>query len=95
MYEPKYKNLKFKTQKEFKVWLKENTIFRIEFRDKKQDFLEWWIDKYGEVLHSDGQTAIWNGKMVDIKSLRIGNKLKFQDGKELIHSIKKVINITI
>ena len=81
MNKPKYKNLKFKTKKTFETWLNKIVKYKVHFEDKGQDFLTWWIDERGEVLHSNLQSWVWNGKMVDVDSLKKGCCLKFQDLK--------------
>lgn len=87
----KYKDVKFKSKIEFDKWLKKLTEYHIYFEDNGQDFLEWFVDKRGEVLHSDMQSFVWNGKMIDVNSIKIGKRLKFIDGSELNYKIKKVI----
>ena len=88
MKKAKYKNTKFKTKKEFKNWLKKLTKYHICFEDKGQDFLEWWLDERGEILHCEPfQASVWNGKMVDIGSLKIGKTLLFQDGRGLKYKV--------
>ncbi len=88
--EPKYKDLKFKTKTEFETWLKKTTKYKVYFEDKGQDFLVWWIDKDGEVLHSDMQSWLWNGRMVEIKSLKVKGYLKFVNGDSIRYKIKKI-----
>lgn len=91
MKKPKYKNKGFKNQEEFDNWLKLKTEIKIVFEDDGQDFLEWFIDTNGEVLHSDLQSVVWNGKMVDLTKIKIGEYLPLQDGTEIIHKVKKII----
>lgn len=90
MDESRHKNKTFKTEREFEIWLKENTKYKVTFEDNRQDFSTWWIDERGEVLHSNLQSRIWNGHMVDTYSLKEGKKLQFLRNEELIHKIKKV-----
>ncbi len=66
----KYKNKKFSSKKVFEQWLEKLTKYILHFEDKGQDFLTWYVDERGEVLHSDLQSVVWNGKMLDIESLR-------------------------
>jgi len=91
MLTPKYKNKKFKSEQEFNNWLKQKTEIKIIFEDDGQDFLEWFVDKRGEVLHGNLQAFVWNGKMVDLTKIKIGKNLPLQDGSEIIHRIKKII----
>ncbi|MCK9370247.1 hypothetical protein M0R04_10105 [Candidatus Dojkabacteria bacterium] len=91
MKKAKYKNKKFKSKEEFENWLKTYCEIKVVFEDDGQDFLEWFIDKNGEVLHSDFQSSIWNGKMVDLYRIHIGENLPLQDGSEIIHKVKKII----
>lgn len=88
---PQYKNKKFKSQEEFDIWLKVHTEVKIVFQDDGQDFLEWFVDKNGEVLHGDMQSAIWNGKMVDLYKIHLNEFLPLQDGTEIVHKVKKII----
>ena len=84
----KYKNLKFKSTKEFEKWLEKTTKYKIEFKDDGQDFLYWWLDERGEVLHSSMQSSVWNGKIVNTCSLGKGKILVFQNGIMLKHKVK-------
>lgn len=70
------KHLKFKTREEFEQWLNEHTAYVIQFEDHGQDVQFWWVDTRGEVLHSDMQSRIWNGLMVDIDTIRHGSLLR-------------------
>lgn len=89
-----YKDKKFKSKKAFETWLKKIAKYHIRFEDKGQDFLEWWLDERGEILHSTPfQASVWNGTMVDIYSLEIGKKLLFQDGRELNYKIIAMENL--
>lgn len=86
---PKYKNKKFKSKKAFDTWLDKTTKYVIDIEDKGQDFLTWWIDERGEVLHSDVQAWLWNGKIVDVKKL-LKTKV-IQIGKDTLnYKAKKV-----
>lgn len=91
--EPKYKDLTFKSKEEFEKWLEKTATMKIKFEDDGQDFLEWWIDDRGEVLHSDLQARIWNGKMVDVENMTVGEFLPLQDGQCIIHRVIKVVYI--
>ena len=88
--ESKYKYLKFKGRKEFEAWLKEKSKFKIYFADEGQDFLEWYLDERGEVLHSDLQAFVWNGKMVEIDKMRIEKYLPLQGGDSIIHLVRRI-----
>lgn len=89
----KYKDLKFKSKEEFEEWLKTLTKYHIFFEYKGQDFVEWFIDKNGEILHSDMQAWVWNGKMLDVKTLKVGKCPKFTDGKQLNYKIVTIRKI--
>ncbi len=88
--EPQYQDLKFKSPEEFESWLKSTTKFEITFEDDGQDFSKWHLDEHGEVLHSDFQAFIWNGKMVDIENIKEGEFLPLQDGLVLTHNVEKI-----
>lgn len=83
-----YKDLKFKNDIEFRKWLIEKTDKIIYFEDNGQDCLHWFIDKSGEVLHSVYQSFVWNGQLVNIKKLEVGNEvpvIKESDGSEITY----------
>ena len=85
-----YVHLKFKNRKVFETWLEEKTKYIVKFEDGGQDFLTWWIDENGEVLHSKLQDWMWNGKIVNLKSLKVGKNLKFQNGDSIKYKIKEI-----
>ena len=71
-----YKDKKFKTEKDFKEWLRENTDMKICFKDNGQDCLFWYIDNGGEILHCEPfQSSIWIGRIVDLTTVKIGNQI--------------------
>ena len=74
-YKAEFKKLKFKSKKEFE----KTATYKIKFEDKGQDCLEWWIDDGGEVLHANLQTKIWNGMIVDLFELLIGEEIGVMD----------------
>ncbi len=78
-YKAEYKDLKFKSKQEFDKWLVEKTKYEIEFVDNGQDCLKWFIDNGGEVLHSEKQSSIWNGELVDLYSLRVGKNIEIME----------------
>ncbi len=88
--EPKYKDLKFKSKNEFLFWLKQIAKYKITFEDDQQDFLEWHLDERGEVLNSDLQAFVWNGKMVDINTMGVGRFLPMQNGDFINHYVKSI-----
>lgn len=96
---PKHKNLKFENKAKFDIWLQKTTAYEITFEDTGQDFLVWFVDKRGEVIHSDPfQSQIWNGKMLDLRTLKKGKYPTFlnSDGfgvGNLKHKIIKVVKI--
>ncbi len=91
---PQYKNKKFKNKELFDVWLKKTATQKIVFEDDGQDFLEWYIDKYGEVLHcAPFQCALWNGKMVDVFNMKVRSNLPLQNGDVMKHRVKKIVNL--
>lgn len=64
-----YKDLKFSSESEFKKWLKEKTKYIVHFDSNDFDPTEWHLDERGEVLHSNLQASLWNGRMVDLTAL--------------------------
>jgi hypothetical protein len=95
-YESEFRDVKFpgkNPEQEFDKWLEENAKFKIYFEDKGQDFLRWWLDKGGEVLHSDLQSFVWGGKIVDLRSLAVGFQPELKDGNKIGILNYKVIKI--
>ena len=88
--EPKYKDLKFSGKEEFDKWLNETADYKITFADDAQDFLEWYLDKRGEVLHSDQQAFVWNGSMVNVKKIKVRKYLPMQGGDFISHNVEKI-----
>lgn len=78
-YEPQYRTVRFKTEKEFWRWLSATSKYCIHFEDRLQDCLKWWIDEGGEVLHADMQSAVWNGQIVDLSRLKVGKNVGVMD----------------
>lgn len=88
MKKPKYKNLKFKTMEKFDEWLKKTATKKINLKDCGQDFLAFWIDNRGEILHTTPyQSEIWNGRMIKMDSIKVGKKINFSDGLELKYPV--------
>jgi len=76
-YEPEHRDKKFKSKTEFGRWLSITSTHEIHFADEGQDALIWYIDKGGEVLHCEPfQASVWNGVIVDLEALEIGNYIK-------------------
>lgn len=87
-----HRDKKFLHQDAFEKWLKVTTKYKIDFEDKGQDFLTWWVDERGEIIHSyPFQGDIWCGQMLDIDSLKKGSKPLFQDGRELLYKITCIV----
>lgn len=99
MSKPKYKNKKFKSEEDFNKWLKSLTKYIITFKDDGQDFLTWHLDRRGEVLQSYGQAWVWNGTMVKIRKMKVGQFLPIEDRfgkqKDLViqHKVKSIKTI--
>ena len=75
-YKAEYKENKFKNEKAFKDWLKKKAVYKVDFVDNGQDCLTWWLDKGGEVLHSNLQASVWNGGLVDLWTLKVGQNIE-------------------
>lgn len=86
-----YKNKRFESREKFDNWLKLKTEIKIVFEYEGQDFMEWFVDTNGEVLHSDAQSAVWNGTMVDFTKIKIGECLPLQNGNKIIHKVKSIV----
>ena len=88
-----FEKLKFKNKEDFYKWLSKTTKWKIRFEDHRQDFLEWWIAKNGEVIHSAPfQSSVWNGTKVDTKSIKKGNRIGvyFKHDKKLIKNRREI-----
>ena len=97
-YEAEYADLKFKDEKEFNAWLKKNAAVKIEFEDSHQDFLEWYLDAGGEVLHcAPFQSQVWNGTLVLMAALEEGEcpsiKTKTTGYGSLKHRVKTITKL--
>ena len=90
MKKSKYRDLKFKSEEDLGKWLSEKTKVIVYFSDNDFDPTRWWIDRNGEILHSDLQASVWNGQFVDMKYLRTTYRIKFQDGRLLKHIPRKL-----
>lgn len=67
--ESKFKEITFKSEKEFNKWLEETTAKKIFLKDKGQDLMKIHIAESGEILHTNAQAAIWNGRFVNLETL--------------------------
>lgn len=86
-----FKELRFKSKDEFNEWLAKTAKYKIDFEDHGQDFLSWWIDKRGEVIHCEPfQSSVWNGTMVMTNSIKVGKQIVFQDGRILNYKTTKI-----
>lgn len=83
MKKPQFKELTFKSQKEFDKWLSEKAKCQIDLVDFGQDMQRIYVHESGEILHCDFQESIYNGKFVDnIDKLEPGTCLVI-DGVEM------------
>jgi len=67
--EAQFKELTFKTDKEWKQWLEENTHKRIQFKDNGQDLMVINVSETGEIIDCNMQSMIWNGRFVNLKKI--------------------------
>lgn len=89
--EPKYKELRFESEEKFQEWLNEKATKKITLEDHHQDFIEFYIDDRGEILHTwPFQTRVWNGKIIIPYSIKEGGCPVFNDGMELKYPIAKI-----
>ena len=92
--EPKYKDLRFGTEKEFDAWLVKTATQKIELVDEGQDFNFFWIDERGEILNTKPfQAGIWNGKIILLNTIKKGSNLVFTNGLTLRHPVANVENL--
>jgi hypothetical protein len=61
--ESKYKELKFKSDKKLKEWLSKTAHLAIHLQDNGQDLQVLWVDKEGEILHTNAQSSNLDGKV--------------------------------
>ena len=71
---PKFKELTFDSEELFQSWLKENTAKIINL-NPVFDITKIWVHSSGEILHCDFHGRIYNGKFINLKSLKIGSPL--------------------
>jgi len=90
MVAPQFKELRFKSEKEFKVWLDSHTSKIVHLVDNGQDLMCIWLHESGEIVHCNAQGGIWNGKFVDMAKLKAGANLFF-NGKEMNFIIESVV----
>ncbi len=87
-HKPEFKDLTFDTVENFDAWLEKTTVYTVEFVDNGQDTLIWHLDIGGEVLNCKPfQAQIWNGKIVDLKSLEYNKNISIievPNGKVLV-----------
>lgn len=89
--EPQYKDKKFKSKEAFEKWLKETAKYKITFEDDGQDFLVWFIDERGEVIHcTPFQASVWNGMMVCVDRIKIGQFLPLMEKDCIVHKVKSM-----
>lgn len=92
---PECKDVKFNNKKEFEEWLKEKTYAIINLIDAGQDIMTIHIDNGGEVLHTNLQSKIWNGKIVAIARLSPGKLLWWSDSAKMQDIRTKLVVDTI
>ena len=66
---PEYVTQKFKTKKEFGEWLADTTFKKLILSNLGQDVRKIWVAKSGEILHSDFQSSLYNGKFLNMAEL--------------------------
>lgn len=93
----KYKNLKFKSHSEFSDWLRTTMFKTIHLVDNGQDITRIYIDEFGEVLHTNWQAKIYNGRFVNLDTLKKNTNLVFwnPDSKEWDVSNLQVSNVEL
>ena len=64
-----FKEITFKSEKEFNEWLEKTTHKKIFLKDKGQDLMKLWVSESGEILHANMQSSIWNGRFVNMETL--------------------------
>ncbi len=95
--EAKYKDLKFENEAKFKDWLNKTATQLIQIEDAGQDFLQFWIDECGEILHTAPFGGhLWNGTFVDLKKLHLVKPLQlkgvtgYENGYTMAYSVVKI-----
>lgn len=96
---PEHREKRFASKRAFKIWLNNTATHRIHFKDEGQDCLIWWIDGGGEVLHSELQPSVWNGMVVDLYRLKVGNEIGVMDSDNMRTAfydfvVRKIENLT-
>lgn len=75
--ESQFKEIRFKTEADFKEWLEKTTFKKIFLKDKGQDLMKLWISESGEILNANMQSLIWNGRFVNLETLAKNTNLCF------------------
>lgn len=78
-YKAEFKDLKFKKETDFEKWLEKTTKYVLDFKDNGQDCLKWYLDKGGEVLHSNLQSFVWNGCLVHLFYIEVGKNIEIME----------------
>lgn len=77
--ETRYKDKKFNNKAEFESWLKENTHVTVQLKDIGQDLLTLHACPEGEVLHTNIQSTIYNGRIIDLSHAEPDKNLRVWD----------------
>lgn len=90
-----FKDVTFASTKAFNSWLKTNTSQILTLKDFGQDLQRIWIHETGEILYCDFQAAIYNGKFVNLETLKAGTPIEiwdvFNDGTKKFIEMKRLI----
>ncbi len=62
---PRFKDLKFQNDKQFRSWLKKTTRYEIEFQGE-QDLVRMYVDALGEVLYCEHGSHFYIGRFIDV-----------------------------
>lgn len=69
MKKPQFKDLTFKSQKEFNEWLGKTADKQIILEDLAHDLTKIWVHESGEILHCNFHANIYNGKFINMDIL--------------------------
>jgi hypothetical protein len=71
-----FKEKKFESETEFEEWLKKKTHKKIFLKNKGQDKMKIYVSKSGEIIHANKQCSIWNGKFINMETLKKNTNIR-------------------
>ena len=73
--ESQFRDKTFNSHDDFDAWLDKETSTIIHLKDLGQDMSMIWLHESGEILHSDFNATIYNGKFINKMRLSVNKPL--------------------